>query len=61
MKPGSDLNNYVREHYRSFSLRYNRNKDADIIAWLEQIGEYKEYITRLIRADMGRRRRRKKE
>lgn len=61
MKPGADLNKYVRDHYRSFSLRYNRVKDADIIAWLLEVGDYKGYITRLIRADMGSRRRRKKK
>lgn len=58
---GEKLNNYIREHYRSFSIRYNRDKEADLVAWLESVGDYKQYITRLIRADMGRRKRRKKE
>lgn len=58
---GDKLNEYIRSHYRSFTIRYNRDKEAELVAWLESVGDYKRYITALIRADMGRRKRRKKE
>lgn len=61
MQQSEKLNKYIRDHYRSFTIRYNRTKEAELVAWLESVGDYKRYITSLIRADMGRRRRRKKE
>lgn len=45
-------NAYNRENYRSFSIRYGRNNEKKIIAWLEKQDSVKGYITELILADM---------
>lgn len=45
-------NQYNRETYRSFSIRLNRSTEADLIQWLEDQGEVKSYLVRLIRKDM---------
>lgn len=45
-------NTYNRENYRSFSIRYGRENEKKIIAWLEKQPSVKQYITGLIVADM---------
>ncbi len=45
-------NEYNRNNYRSFSVRFNINGEADIIEWLEQKKGVKSYITSLIQNDM---------
>ena len=45
-------NAYNRENYRSFSIRYGKEKEKKIIDWLEKQDSVKEYITGLIQADM---------
>ncbi|MBQ9327000.1 MAG: hypothetical protein IJ225_00495 [Solobacterium sp.] len=47
-------NAYNRENYRSFSIRYGRDSEKKIIAWLEKQESIKGYITSLIEADMER-------
>ena len=45
-------NTYNREHYRSFSMRYDIEKEKDIITWLKKQPSVKAYITELIVNDM---------
>lgn len=45
-------NEYNRNNYRSFSVRFNVNGEADIIEWLEKKKGVKAYITSLIQNDM---------
>jgi hypothetical protein len=45
-------NAYNRENYRSFSIRYGKENEKKIIAWLEKQKSVKAYITDLILADM---------
>lgn len=45
-------NQYNRNNYRSFSVRFNINGEADIIAWLEKKKGVKAYLTSLIQNDM---------
>lgn len=45
-------NNYNRENYRSFSIRYSRVNEKDMIEWLESKKSIKAYVTSLIRKDM---------
>lgn len=45
-------NTYNREHYRSFSMRYDIEKEKDIITWLKKQPSVKAYITELIINDM---------
>lgn len=48
-----DYNNtYNRNNYRSFSIRFNNTKEADIIDWIESKESVKEYIMNLIVDDM---------
>ena len=45
-------NNYNRTNYRSFSVRFSINSEADIINYLEKKDGVKAYLTDLITADM---------
>lgn len=45
-------NAYNRANYRSFSIRYGKENEKKIIAWLEKQKSVKAYITDLILADM---------
>ena len=45
-------NQYNRNNYRSFSIRFNINGEADIIEWLEKKKSVKAYLTSLIQNDM---------
>lgn len=45
-------NQYNRNNYRSFSVRFNINGEADIIEWLEKKKSVKAYLTSLIQNDM---------
>ncbi|MBR4446364.1 MAG: hypothetical protein IKS37_10780 [Solobacterium sp.] len=45
-------NAYNRENYRSFSIRFNINDEADLIQWLEGREGVKAYLTELIRNDI---------
>ena len=45
-------NAYNRENYRSFSIRYGKENEKKIIAWLEKQDSVKGYIIGLIEADM---------
>ena len=47
-------NAYNRENYRSFSIRYGKENEKKIIAWLEKQDSVKQYIAGLIVADMER-------
>ena len=48
-----DYNNtYNRNNYRSFSIRFNNTKEADIIDWIESKESVKQYIMDLIVNDM---------
>jgi len=46
-------NQYNRENYRSFSIRYDKNSEKKVIRWLEKQPGVKEYVTGLILKDMG--------
>ena len=45
-------NTYNREHYRSFSVRYDIEKEKRIITWLKKQPSVKTYLTELILNDM---------
>lgn len=45
-------NQYNRNNYRSFSVRFNINGETDIIEWLEKKKSVKAYLTSLIQNDM---------
>lgn len=48
-----DYNNaYNRSHYRSFSFRFNKDSEAEVIEWLESKESTKQYILSLITDDM---------
>lgn len=45
-------NTYNRNNYRSFSVRLNNQKEADVIEWLESQESLKQYLLSLIKQDM---------
>lgn len=45
---------YNKANTRQVTLRLNKRTEADIIEWLEQMGNKQGYIKRLIRDDMAR-------
>ena len=45
-------NNYNRNNYRSFSVRFNNKVEKTVIAWLEAKESVKGYLCELILADM---------
>ena len=45
-------NNYNRNNYRSFSVRFNNKVEKTVIAWLEAKDSVKGYLCDLIIADM---------
>lgn len=45
-------NQYNRENYKSFSVRFNIKDEADIISFLKKKDGFKDYIKDLIQADM---------
>lgn len=45
-------NNYNRNNYRSFSVRFNNKVEKTVIAWLEAKESVKGYLCDLIIADM---------
>ena len=45
-------NNYNRNNYRSFSVRFNNKVEKTVIAWLEAKASVKGYLCDLILADM---------
>lgn len=45
-------NEYNRETYHSFSVRFNREDEKKIIKWLEKQKSVKSYLTDLIQKDM---------
>lgn len=48
-----DYNNaYNRKTYKSFSVRFNKKTETDLIAWLESKDSLKEYFVELIKKDM---------
>lgn len=48
-----DYNNtYNKNTYRSFSVRFNKKTEADIIEWLESKEGVKNYIISLIESDI---------
>ena len=50
---------YTRENYRTFALRLNREKDADLIDWFESQENFADYIRELGRKDMEKKKDRK--
>ena len=50
-----DYNNaYNRSHYRSFSFRFNKQSESEIIEWLESKESTKQYILNLIKEDLNK-------
>ena len=47
-------NEYNREHYRMFGVRYHRTREKKIIDYIEKQGSFKAYVTQLIIEDMER-------
>lgn len=48
-----DYNNaYNRKTYKSFSVRFNKTSETEIIEWLESKDSLKEYFVELIKKDM---------
>ena len=54
-------NAYNRENYRSFSVRYSKENEADLIQWLESQPGVKQYISELIRNDMKKKKKAEKK
>lgn len=51
-----DYNNaYNRNNYRSFSIRFHKKTEREIIHWLESKNSIKSYLTELILNDMRKR------
>ena len=46
-------NAYNRVKYRSFSVRFDKEKEKQIISWLENQPSLKAYVLGLIEADMA--------
>lgn len=42
---------FTKEHYRTFAIRFSRETDADIIAYLEAQNNVVEYLRKVIRED----------
>ncbi|NCB32279.1 MAG: hypothetical protein EOM64_00100 [Erysipelotrichia bacterium] len=53
-------NEYNRNNYRSFSIRYHKVDEKKIIRWIEKQPSVKKYITDLIVADMNGKAKKKK-
>ena len=53
-------NMYNREHYRSFSIRYDIESEKQIVKWLEKQPSLKGYVTELILNDMKKSKKKKK-
>lgn len=48
-----DYNNaYNRKNYKSFSVRFNKTSETELIEWLESKESLKEYVVELIKKDM---------
>lgn len=48
-----DYNNaYNRKTYKSFSVRFNKTSETEIIEWLESKDSLKDYFVELIKKDM---------
>lgn len=45
---------YAKAHLVALQFRLNREKDADIIARLEEVGNKQGYFKSLVRADIAR-------
>lgn len=48
---------YNKNNYHSYTIRFNINSESDIIRRISEEGSAKEYITRLIQADIKARKR----
>lgn len=46
------IRKYQKENLKQVSLKLHKEKDADIIKWLEGVGNVSEYIKKLIRDEM---------
>ena len=47
-------NAYNRKTYKSFSVRFNKNTEAEYIDWLSSKESLKDYLTGLIDKDMNK-------
>lgn len=47
-------NEYNRQNYKLFSVRFNTTSEKKIISWLQSKQSLKEYITDLIIQDMNK-------
>lgn len=45
-------NNFIRHTYQAYTIRFNREKDEEVIKHLEAKGRITSYIRNLIEADM---------
>ena len=45
---------YNKANYKAYSVRFNVNSEADMIAWLDAVPDKKAYFTRLIILDQKR-------
>ncbi len=61
MKKLAYNNAYNRENYRSFSIRYSKENEAELIQWLESQPGVKKYISDLILADMKKKKKAEKK
>lgn len=46
------LNNYLKENYKSFTIKLSYKSERDLITWLESKEGLKDYLTTLINDDM---------
>lgn len=54
-KVGRDMDNHAqweKDNLRSFTFKLNRDKEKDVIEYLESIPNRREYLIELIRKDM---------
>lgn len=47
-------NAFIRNTYQAYTVRFNKEKDSDVIDFLEKKGKITDYIRKLIEADMER-------
>ncbi len=50
------MNVYNKKTYRTYTLRFNKNSENEIIDWLNSQDSLKTYITTLILSDMKKKR-----
>ena len=48
--------NYYKENYRTFAIKLNREKDPDVIEFLENVESIPQFVRKAVRAEIKNRR-----